>query len=74
MPRVGVGVILNKEFDQKNVSEGGRSVRKKMKQKLEVKEVMVNIVCGYGLPVGCERLEKESFLREVDERIQSREL
>ncbi|KAK3532234.1 hypothetical protein QTP86_009512 [Hemibagrus guttatus] len=56
--RNGVGVVLKEEF-----------VRNVLK--LEIEGVMLNVVSGYALQVGCELQEKERFWSELDEVMES---
>ncbi|KAK3550307.1 hypothetical protein QTP86_024280 [Hemibagrus guttatus] len=68
--RNGVGVVLKEEF-VRNVLEMKRVSDRVMSLKLEIKEVMLNVVSGYVPQVGCELEEKERFWSELDEMMES---
>ncbi|MCI4382158.1 hypothetical protein PGIGA_G00260570 [Pangasianodon gigas] len=68
--RNGVGVVLKEEFGR-NVLEVKRVSDRVMSLKLEIEEVMLNVVSGYAPQVGCELEEKERFWSELDEVIES---
>ncbi|KAK3524528.1 hypothetical protein QTP70_029840 [Hemibagrus guttatus] len=68
--RNGVGVVLKEEF-VRNVLEVKRVSDRVMSLKLEIEEVMLNVVSGYAPQVGCELEEKERFWSELDEVMES---
>ncbi|KAK3529834.1 hypothetical protein QTP86_007200 [Hemibagrus guttatus] len=68
--RNGVGVVLKEEF-VRNVLEVKRVSDRVMSLKLEIEGVMLNVVSGYAPQVGCELDEKERFLSELDEVMES---
>ena len=41
-----------------------------MSRKLEIEEVMLNVVSGYASQVGCQLEEMETFWNEMDEVMQ----
>ncbi|KAK3551164.1 hypothetical protein QTP70_013896, partial [Hemibagrus guttatus] len=68
--RNGVGVVPKEEF-VRNVLEVKRVSDRVMSLKLEIEEVMLNVVSGYAPQVGCELEEKERFWSELDEVMES---
>eukprot|EP00064_Thunnus_orientalis_P019496 superscaffoldBa00004900_g19616 len=68
--RNGVGVILKEEY-VKSVLEVKRVSHRVMSMKLEIEGVMMNAVSAYAPQVGCEMEEKEEFLSELDEVVES---
>ncbi|KAK3509090.1 hypothetical protein QTP70_020302 [Hemibagrus guttatus] len=66
----GVGVVLKEEF-VRNVLEVKRVSDRVMSLKLEIEGVMLNVVSGYASQVGCELEEKERFLCQLDEVMES---
>ncbi|KAK3506481.1 hypothetical protein QTP70_001796, partial [Hemibagrus guttatus] len=64
--RNGVGVVLKEEF-VRNVLEVKRVSDRVMSLKLEIEEVILNVVSGYAPQVGCELEEKDRFWSELDE-------
>ncbi|KAK3555313.1 hypothetical protein QTP86_014915 [Hemibagrus guttatus] len=65
-----VDVVLKEEF-VRNVLEVKRVSDRVMSLKLEIEEVMLNVVSGYAPQVGCELEEKERFWSELDEVMES---
>ncbi|KAI5627382.1 hypothetical protein C0J50_13074 [Silurus asotus] len=57
--RNGVGVILMEEYS-KSVAEVKRVFDRVINVKLEVEEVMINVISAYAPQVGCE-IKKEKF-------------
>ncbi|KAI5615915.1 hypothetical protein C0J50_8646 [Silurus asotus] len=64
--RNGVGVILKEEYS-KSVVEVKRVSDRVMIVKVEVEDVMINVISAYAPQVGCEMEENERFWSELDE-------
>ncbi|KAI5107453.1 hypothetical protein C0J45_3091 [Silurus meridionalis] len=67
--RNGVGVILTEEYS-KSVVEVKRVSDRVMNVKLEVEEMMINVISAYASQVGCEMEEKDKFWSELDEVVE----
>ena len=67
--RNGVGIILRKDLTN-SVLEVRRVSDRAMGMKLEIGEMILNVLSAYAPQVGCELEEKERFWRDMDELLE----
>ena len=67
--RNGVGIMLRKDLT-KSVLEVRRVSDRAMGMKLEIGEMILNVLSAYAPQVGCELEEKERFWRDMDELLE----
>ena len=68
--RNGVGIVLSKEFKDSHMSVS-RTNDRVMSVKLGICETVVNVICAYAPQVGCEDEEKETFWRQMDQKLRA---